>query len=89
MTTQKTNLEMFYQGWPHFKSMNMGDNFIVFKVDERFVDRCIEKAKQRIAELKLPLAVIGTGAYSNTFIVKEHQYQAGEQCLYNVKEVAA
>jgi aspartate ammonia-lyase len=87
--TEKSNLEKFYQGWPHFQSMNMGENFIVFKVELKYVESSIAKAKQRIKELNLPLIVVGTSSWSNTFIVKEHLYIAGEQCIYNVREVAA
>lgn len=71
---EKSSLEKFYQGWPHFQSMNMCENFIVFKVPHvKQVADCIKKAKQRIAEKQLPLEVVSGGKIFNTFIVKKKE----------------
>lgn len=72
ISNEKSNLQKFYEGWPHFQSLNVCVNFIVFKVPHfKQVADCIKKAEQRIAEKKLPLEVVSGGRNFNTFIVKE------------------
>ena len=69
--TEKTNLEKFYRGFPHFASMNLGENFIVFKTASSRVPDCVAEARKRIALLNLPLEVVSSHVIFNTFIVKE------------------
>lgn len=69
---EKSNLQRFYEGWPHFSTIYVKDGYAEFGVaTPSRAAGCIEKAQQRIAELKLPLEVKAAAKLSNTFMVKE------------------
>lgn len=70
----KTNLEKFYMGWPHFSSMSVEGNAIEFRLPSpSLVKDAYAEAQKRINLLCLPLEakLIGHPLLSNIFIVKE------------------
>lgn len=68
----KTNFQKFYEGWPHFKSLNVYEDMVVFTLpNPKLAEDSYLKAQQRINELCLPLKAEQTGKLSNTFIVRK------------------
>lgn len=69
---EKTSLEKFYQGWPHFKSINVHEDMAVFTLPTpKLAENSYLKAQERINDLCLPLRAERTGLLSNTFLVRE------------------
>jgi hypothetical protein len=79
-TNQKSNLEIFYQGWPHFTGLRIDGNTAIFSLpNPKRADDAYGEANKRINALCLPLTAKRTGVMSNTFIVTENEQSTFER----------
>lgn len=69
---QKSNLEIFYQGFNGFQSLWVEPGYVILKMpSSNYVADAMVKANKRISDLMLPLQVERPYQLSKTFIVKE------------------
>lgn len=71
LAVEKSDLIKFYQGYQGYWKMDVMDGCIIFTLpSQQLVASAKLDADKRIEEMSLSLETVGTGACSNTFIVK-------------------